>query len=116
VTPRTCRQRALSPSLCFCASVSVLPLLTLLFVAPVAVHLSALGCTFGMTDAERGLDGWHVCGEHNQLFYSKIPVVKISDTKWVNIQNFDRHNWTSAMHSAHEEVRSSQPQKGSCPG
>lgn len=100
MTPRTCRQRALSPSLCFCASVSVLPLLTLLFVAPVAVHLSALGCTFGMTDAERGLDGWHVCGEHNQLFYSKI----------------DRHNWTSAMHSAHEEVRSSQPQKGSCPG
>lgn len=63
-----------------------------------------------MSEDERGLDGWHVCGlnglplNREQLFYSKDPVVKLSDTEYINIQNASRLGWTPDMWSAHKEV------------
>lgn len=46
--------------------------------------------------SEAGLDGWHVCGVNNQLFYSKDP--------FPASQNRGRDHWTEDMHSAHAEV------------
>ncbi|KWU41732.1 hypothetical protein RHOSPDRAFT_36735 [Rhodotorula sp. JG-1b] len=63
-----------------------------------------------MSEDERGLDGWHVCGlnglplNREQLFYSKDPVVKLSDTEYINIQNASRLGWTPDMWSAHKEL------------
>lgn len=68
------------------------------------LHLSVSACICAMSEPEPGLDGWHVCGVENQLFYSENQVVKISDTESVNIQNASRHHWTPDMWSTHNEV------------
>lgn len=59
-----------------------------------------------MSQSERGLEGWHVCGVDNQLFYSENPVVKISDTEYLDIENANRDHWSQEMRNAHKEVRS----------
>lgn len=46
--------------------------------------------------SEAGLDGWHVCGFDNKLFYSKDP--------FPASQNLGRDHWTEDMLKAHEEV------------
>lgn len=57
-----------------------------------------------MWQPEPGLDGWHVCGLDGALFYSEDPVIKVSESRDVNIKNAGRHHWTKAMHKRHAQV------------
>ena len=68
-----------------------------------------------MSQPKRDLDGWHVCGVDNQLFYSQTPVIKISDTESINIENASRDHWSLEMGNAHKEVPSDSV-SGACMG
>lgn len=59
-----------------------------------------------MPRVQCGLDGWHVCGVDNQLFYSQTPVLKTSETESIKIEKASPHFWSSELWSAHKKVRS----------